>query len=134
MLSVNGTLYLGVQCQNYGDNPTFNRQHNVDAWLVSSTDGGATWINATTPHSLTARFTSPCFLQQGRDHTLSPDGYIYMYFPAAADGKAYWCQNDGMLLARARQADLLDYQKWEVVVRCPHLLHRFDIFMLYIYI
>jgi hypothetical protein len=116
VLSVNGTLYLGVQCQNYGDNPTFNRQHNVDAWLLTSVDSGVTWRNGTAPHSLTRRFTSPCFLQQGQDHTLSPDGYVYMYFPAAADGKAYWCNNDGMLLARAQAVDLLDYSRWEMLV------------------
>ena len=116
LISVNGTLYLSVQCQNFGDNPTFNRQHNVDAWIVKSEDQGKTWQNGTEPHSLTRRFTSPCFVQQGQDHRLSPDGLIYMHFPAAADGKAYWCQNDGMLLARAQPSDLLDYSKWEVVV------------------
>jgi hypothetical protein len=39
-LSDPDALYLGVQCQNYGDNPSFNRQHNVDAWLLQSTDKG----------------------------------------------------------------------------------------------
>ena len=58
-----------------------------------------------------------------------------MYFPSAADGKACecsrslcvffrslkqkdadWCNNDGMLLARAKPADLLSYDAWEVVV------------------
>ena len=116
MISVGGKLFLGVQCQNYGDNPTFNRQHNVDAWIVTSEDGGVTWQNGTEPHSLTGRFTSPCFLQQGQDHSLSSDGYVYMYYPSAADGKAYWCNNDGMLLARAKPEDLLNYSKWEVVV------------------
>jgi hypothetical protein len=32
------------------------------------------------------------------------------------DGNAYWCQNDGMLLARAQPRDLLNYSRWEVVV------------------
>ena len=108
-------LIMGVQCQNYGDNPSFNRQHNVDAWLLRSTSAGKTWVNGTAPHSLTGRFASPCFLQQGKANVLA-DGYVYMYFPAAVDGNAYWCQNDGMLLARARQADLFNYSRWQVVV------------------
>ena len=29
---------------------------------------------------------------------------------------ADWCNNDGMLLARAQPADLLSYDAWEVVV------------------
>ena len=109
-------LVMGVQCQNYGDKPSFNRQHNVDAWLLHSTSGGKTWANGTTPHSLTGRYASPCFLQRGMGNNLSDDGYIYMYFPAAVDGNAYWCQNDGMLLARARPADLFNYSRWQVVV------------------
>ena len=94
-----------------------------------------TWSNGTAPHSLSGRFTSPCFLQQGQDNALSEDGWVYMYFPSAADGKACkcsrslcvffrslkqkeadWCNNDGMLLARAKRADLLSYDAWEVVV------------------
>ena len=109
-------LVLGVQCQNYGDNPSNNRQHNVDAWLLQSIDGGRTWTNGTTPHSLVGRYASPCFLQHGKANALSEDGYVYMYFPAAADGRAYWCQNDGMLLARALPVDLFNYSRWQVVV------------------
>jgi hypothetical protein len=114
--SGSSVLVMGVQCQNYGDHPSFNRQHNVDAWLLHSTSGGKTWTNGTTPHSLTGRYASPCFLQQGKGNNLSDDGYVYMYFPAAVDGNAYWCQNDGMLLARARPADLFNYSRWQVVV------------------
>ena len=39
-----------------------------------------------------------------------------MYFPSAADGKSYWCQNDGMLLARSMPEDLLNYSAWQVLV------------------
>ena len=38
-----------------------------------------TWSNGTAPHSLSGRFTSPCFLQQGQDNALSEDGFVYMY-------------------------------------------------------
>jgi len=69
-----------------------NRQHNVDAQIITSTDGGITWKNGTAPHSLTGRFTSPAFLQYGAGNTESPDGKVYMYFPSAADGKSYWCK------------------------------------------
>jgi hypothetical protein len=48
--------------------------------------------------------------------TDADDCWEHRYFPAAVDGKAYWCNNDGMLLARAQPVDLLNYSAWEVVV------------------
>jgi hypothetical protein len=43
LISVKGVLYFSVENMNYGDNPSFNRQHNLNGWIVTSTDFGKTW-------------------------------------------------------------------------------------------
>jgi hypothetical protein len=49
LLSLQGVVYLAVELHNYGDNPSFNRQHNIQSWIISSTDHG---MNTFTLHFL----------------------------------------------------------------------------------
>lgn len=49
LLCMNGVLYFAVELHNYGDQPAFNRQHNIQAWIITSTDYGKTWNSSATP-------------------------------------------------------------------------------------
>lgn len=114
LLCINGVLYLAVELHNYGDNPEFNRQHNVSAWIITSTDYGKTWNREATPlDSFTGRLASPHFLQFGQDYQGARDGYVYAYFPAADDGNSYWENGDCILLGRVPQYSLLQREAWE---------------------
>lgn len=101
LLSVDGLLYDAVETMNYGDNPVFNRQHNINAWIVTSSDFGKPWKMDTTPTDFfTGRLASPHFLQFGKDYADARDGFVYAYFPAADDGNSYWENGDYLLLGR----------------------------------
>ena len=43
LLDIKGVLYLSIEAQNYGNNPLFCRQQNLNGWIVKSMDGGRTW-------------------------------------------------------------------------------------------
>jgi hypothetical protein len=114
VLSINGKLYFAVENMNYGDNPKFNRQHNVNAWIVTSTDFGKTWNRSATPQDFfTGRLGSPHFLQFGKDYEGARDGYVYVFFAAGDDGNAYWENNDYILLGRVAKDRMLNRTAWE---------------------
>ena len=108
---------MAVQNINYGDNPQFNRQHNLNGWIITSSDNGATWdTDATFQTFFTGRTASAHFIQFGRDYAGARDEYVYAYFPCAIDGQSYWCNNDCILLGRVRRDRLLDRRAWEFYV------------------
>jgi hypothetical protein len=114
LLSVNGVLYFAVENHNYGDNPQFNRQHNLNAWIITSTDFGKTWNRKATPQDFfTGRLASPHFLQFGQDYSGARDDFVYAYFPAADDGASYWENGDYILLGRVPKDKILVREAWE---------------------
>ena len=114
LLSVNGILYFAVELMNFGDNPAFNRQHNINSWIITSTDFGKTWNReATLETFFTGRLASPHFLQFGRDYEGARDEYVYAYFPCTDDGNSYWCNGDHILLGRVHKDKILEREAWE---------------------
>lgn len=114
LLSMDGVLYFAVELHNYGDNPQFNRQHNISSWVITSTDYGKTWDRDATPTEFfTGRLASPHFLQFGKDYEGARDEYVYAYFPAADDGNSYWENGDYILLGRVHRDRLLERSAWE---------------------
>ena len=114
LLSVNGTLYFAVENMNYGENPVFNRQRNVNAWIITSVDYGRSWNrDATTQNFFTGRLSSPHFIQFGRDYAGSRDEYVYATVPGADDGNSYWCNGDYLLLGRVHKDAILRRDRWE---------------------
>ncbi len=117
ILSVGGRLYLAVELHNYGDNPSFNRQHNVCAWIITSDDHGVTWnLDATPVGFFTGRFSSPHFVQFGRDYDGARDDFVYATFPVADDGCSYWENGDALFIGRVGVDRILDRESWEFLV------------------
>jgi hypothetical protein len=114
LISVKGVLYFAVENMNYGDNPEFNRQHNVNGWIITSTDFGKTWnVEATKRDFFTGRVASAHFIQFGKDNSDAMDEYVYAYFPAADDGKSYWESQDYLLLGRVPGDQILVRAAWK---------------------
>ena len=115
LLEIDHVLYMAVEAHNYGDNPAFNRQKNIQGWIVTSHDFGVTWNCEATPHDsfFSGRIASCHFLQFGVGGE-TPDGYIYAYFPGASDdGCSYWCNGDYVLLGRVEPDRILDRKAWK---------------------
>jgi hypothetical protein len=114
LLALDGVLYFAVELHNYGDNPAFNRQHNIQAWILTSSDYGQTWDRAATPEDFfTGRLASPHFIQFGRGYAGARDDYVYAVFPAADDGGSYWENGDYLLLGRVPRGQILRRAAWE---------------------
>lgn len=109
LLDIDGKLYLGMEAQNYGDNPYFGRQHNLYGWILRSDNGGKTFdAAATETEFFTGRLASCHFLQFGRGYEGARDEYVYAYFPYdEEDGQSYWENNDALLLGRAPKEQIL---------------------------
>jgi len=114
LLSINGVLYFAVELHNYGDNPSFNRQRNVQGWIITSFDYGKTWDREATPTDFfTGRLSSPHFIQFGKDYAGARDNYIYACFPAGKDGNSYWENADLLLLGRVDKYNIVERSAWE---------------------
>ncbi|MCL2664993.1 MAG: DUF4185 domain-containing protein [Defluviitaleaceae bacterium] len=114
MLAMDGVIYFAVQLMNFGDNPAFNRQHNINSWIMTSTDNAVTWNKtATDENFFTGRVASPHFCQFGKDYEGARDEYVYAYFPAAEDGNSYWENGDFILLGRVHKKEILNRGAWE---------------------
>lgn len=114
LLDIAGTLYFAVQTQNYGSEPAFNRQTNIQGWFITSRDYGKTWDReATDQNFFTDRLASCHFLQSGRGDENVLDGFVYAYFPCGYDGCSYWENGDAILLGRVRPDAILDRGAWE---------------------
>lgn len=114
LLSHKGRLYFAVELMNFGDNPKFNRQHNISSRIITSDDFGKTWNReATSEDFFTGRLASPHFLQFGKDYEGARDEYVYAYFPAADDENSYWENGDYLLLGRVWQDKILVRKEWE---------------------
>ena len=121
LLSVDGDVYWGITCMNYGDEPLFKRQHNYYAWIAKATDThGAGWdFTTTSTHFFTGRLAAPMFIQYGQDYQDAVDGFVYAHFPYATDqytggaAQSFWNNNDDVLLGRVPKSDILDRSRWE---------------------
>eukprot|EP00039_Didymoeca_costata_P028973 m.22749 g.22749 ORF g.22749 m.22749 type:complete len:500 (-) comp7433_c0_seq1:53-1552(-) len=121
VISVNGTIYWGIACMNYGDNKYFKRQHNTAASIAVATDStGDGWkFNATNVDFFTGRLSAPMFIQFGRDNELAVDDYVYVHFPYSIDeytnntAESYWNNNDYVLLGRVHKEQVLVRSSWE---------------------
>ncbi len=117
LLSLDGVLYLAAELHNYGEDPDFRRQQNVSAWIIASHDFGITWDLAATPLDFfTGRFSSPHFIQYGKDYLGARDDFIYASFSAGVDGNSYWENGDMLLLGRAPKDSFLERKAWEFFV------------------
>jgi len=117
LLGMDGLLYMSVENINYGDNPRFNRQHNINGWIITSRDNGRTWNpDASFQTFFTGRTASAHFVQFGRDYAGARDGFVYAHFPCGMDGQSYWCNNDCILIGRVPRNHLLDRRAWEFLV------------------
>ena len=103
---VNGTLFLGATCNNYGtDSTLFVRQHDIVGFVVASTDGGTTWTNVTAVGAFPGRFAAPTFTNCGpggacRDPDSSLE-WVYAFFTGSAfNDFTYWENGDAHFLAR----------------------------------
>jgi hypothetical protein len=115
LIDLDGTLHFAVETQNYGTDPSFNRQTNIEGWIITSTDFGASWNRQATDQRnfFSGRVTSCHFLQYGQGGA-TPDGWLYAYFPGASDdGNSYWCNGDYVLLGRVDPGKVLDRGAWE---------------------
>lgn len=117
LLSIGGVLYQAVENisdVNKPEHPSFNRQENINGWIITSRDFGKTWdIEATPQEFFTGRLSSVHFVQFGRDYAGAPDEYVYALFPAADDGGSYWDNGDYILLGRVPMTDILHRDQWE---------------------
>jgi hypothetical protein len=114
LICINGVIYFAVELLNYGDNEEFNRQHNINSWIITSVDYGRSWNReATSVDFFTGRLASPHFVQFGKDYNGALDEYVYAYFPAADDGNSYWENGDYILLGRVHRFSLLVRSEWE---------------------
>ena len=115
LIDLGGRLHLAVEAHNYGMDPNFNRQTNIQGWIITTDDYGKTWDrDATSQESFFSGRTCSChFLQYGKGGA-TPDGWLYAYFPGASDdGNAYWCNGDYVLLGRVRPENVLNRAAWE---------------------
>jgi len=118
LLCMNGVLYFAVELHNYGDNPAFNRQHNINAWIITSVDYGLSWNRDATPIDFfSGRLASPHFIQFGKDYQGSRDEYVYAIFPAGDDGGSYWENGDYLLLGRVPKFLITHREAWEFFTR-----------------
>jgi hypothetical protein len=114
LLSVQRKLYFAVELMNFGDNSEFNRQHNIQSWIITTDDFGKTWNReATCQDFFTGRLAAPHFLQFGKDYAGRRDDFVYAYFSAAEDGNSYWENGDFLLLGRVHMDSILDRESWE---------------------
>ena len=112
-----GSLVAGVSCMNYGDDPVFNRQHNLAGFVARSVDNGTTWTNATVVGELfSGRFSAPTFVSCGKaydDPSCLADGVVYVFFPGAFNNEAYWDNNDAMFLGRVPPDSVANVSAYE---------------------
>eukprot|EP00658_Telonema_sp_P-2_P029522 TRINITY_DN22452_c0_g1_i3.p1 TRINITY_DN22452_c0_g1~~TRINITY_DN22452_c0_g1_i3.p1 ORF type:complete len:271 (-),score=30.78 TRINITY_DN22452_c0_g1_i3:220-1032(-) len=114
MMALDDSLITGVSCMDYGDDPEFNRQHNLAGFLIESRDRGASWTNVTPVDNqlFTGRFSAPLFVACGQGNQ-DCNGMVYVMFAAGFDGAAYWCANDAYYLARVLERNVRDATMYE---------------------
>ena len=116
LISLNGMIYASVSCMNYGDDPDFNRQHNLVGFLAASSDGGETWANVTEVGAFSNQFSAPIFVSCGQANapcSQKDDGYVYVFYFGALNGQTYWDSNDYLMLSKVYGsfiADVASYQ------------------------
>jgi hypothetical protein len=117
LIDVGGTLYFAVQTQNYGTDPAFNRQTNIQGWFITSRDYGRTWDReASDQNFFTGKLASCHFLQIGRGDENIMDGFVYAYFPCGYDGRSFWENGDAILLGRVPADAILRRDAWEFFI------------------
>jgi len=90
-MALNESIYVTVSCMNYGDDPAFNRQHNLGGFLARSTDGGRSFTNVTAVGAFSGQFSAPIFVSCGRNNEpCRATGWLYVFFQGGFDSQAYW--------------------------------------------
>lgn len=102
MLSVRGELYYFIQ----DISPDWRFGPCRDARLLTSSDHGERWEERGV--FFPDVFTTPTFLQCGRDHRDAPDGFAYLYSP-----KYNWFEEDELFLARVPHDRIADRAAYE---------------------
>lgn len=95
--------------QNYGDDPVFNRQHNLQGFLAASYDGGVTWTNTSVVGALPGRFATPVPISCGQANApcSATDGDLtYIFFPGTFNDASYWDGNDFMRVRHSNNTPL----------------------------
>ena len=125
----------------YGDDASFNRQHNLAGFLAASRDGGHTWQNITTVGAFAGRFAAPMFVACGQNNApcrAAHAGWLYVFFPGAFDDGSYWCQNDAFYLARVPETALANLSAYEYFAGLrsdvPQVLFWFYFLFYFIYL
>ena len=112
----NGDLIVGVSCINYGDDPAFERQHNLAGFVGrANTRNLSSWANLTSVGSFSGRFAAPVFVSCGRanDGDCLADGVLYVFFPGSFNDESYWDNNDAHFLARVAPSSVADPSAYE---------------------
>ena len=121
LLSVDGNVYWGITCMDYGDNRQFQRQRNFHAGIAKATDSqGQVWNFSATPSTFfSGRLAAPMFIQYGKDYQDAVDGFVYAHFPVANDdltggtAQSLWDNNDDVLLGRVPKSEILIRDQWQ---------------------
>ena len=121
LLSVDGNVYWGITCMDYGDDKQFQRQRNFHAGIAKATDSqGQVWNFSATPSTFfSGRLAAPMFIQYGQDYRDAVDGFVYAHFPVANDeftggtAQSFWDNNDDVLLGRVPKSEILSRGRWE---------------------
>ena len=112
-----GMLIAGISCMEYGDDPAFNRQHNLGGFLATSEDFGVSWRNATPVGTLfKGRLSAPAFVSCGQANapcSAKDGGWLYVFFPGSVDDESYWDNNDGVWLGRVPEGDPTNTSAYE---------------------
>ena len=115
MMALDGVLYAGVSCMDYGEDALFNRQRNLAGFVATSADGGGSWANGTAVGAFGGRFSAPVFVSCGRanDGDCLASGFVFAFFPGAFDDQAFWDNNDAHFLARVPPTQVLNRSAYQ---------------------
>ena len=118
--SINGTLYLSVSRQGYGNqgSHSYSIQECWDSSIIKSSDHGRTWSPAPKlNHAMFPgrTFSTPFFVHYGKDNAGSKDEADKYVYAISNDGG--WDNGNWMTLGRVRRDQIgrLDPCDWEFV-------------------
>ena len=100
---------------NRGGDRVYRLQLEIDQF--QSEDGGLTWANTTAVGAFSGQFAAPVFVSCGQANAPCANfSFLYVFFPGALDGGAYWDNNDAMFLARVSPENVDNAAAYEFFV------------------